>query len=324
MTVYARGSEFQIVIIEETVWGTTPGTPSGYKMPVISVSEGWYTQNTLPNPELRSNRNPSAPVDGDIIVKGSITMGMHLDAVGWLIKHGIGVPVTTGSGPYEHVSKLGYDGASVGDLPAGLTIEHGYTSKDKYIPYEGCKISTLGFKAAGSEGIATVEVGIIGKTEAAISGTALDASPTEYTSTALANYHATIKEGGTTLGSAAEVTFDLDNGLDDKTRTIGSAGQITDLPESAAVVSGTLVAFFADEALYNKAKAGTESSLELTWTQGANSLVLDVEELRYTPKSPAVSGPAGVKVTLAFTGYYQDGASASAITSTLTNDVVSY
>jgi len=324
MATKARGANAQLIMIEEATWGTTPAVPSGYKLPVSSIGGAWFTRNLIDNPELRGNRNPPAPCQGHVSVNGTFGQTMHLDAIGWLLKHGIGVPVTTGAAdPYTHVSKAGFSGAAAGDLPVGMTLEIGYTDIAQYHAYEGCRVSTLAFSAE-TEGITTVDATIIGKGAPAEDTSPLDAAPTEYTSDALCAFAATIEEGGSTSAIITKVDLTINNGLDDSLRTIGSAGEIVDLPEGAISVTGSLTALFQDLALYTKATGHTESSLSMIWTDGTHSLTLLVPELVYEPQSPVISGPAGVMVTLPFRAYYGDGANATTLMSTLVNAVATY
>ena len=320
----ARGSNVQLLLIEESAWGTTPGSPSGYLIPVSGIGGSWFSRNLLDNPELRGNRNPPAPVEGNVSVNGSFTSTLHLDAIGWILKHGIGDFVTTGAGdPYTHIAKVGFSGATAGDMEPGLTFEIGHTDIDQYLAYAGCKINTIGISAS-SEGIATLEVGVIGKGEPAVDTSSLDAAPTSYTTDAQSHFSASIDEGGGASAIVTQVDLTLNNGLDDSLRTIGSAGEIVDLPEAAASCTGSLTALFQDMTLLNKGINNTESSLTLTWTDATHSLELDIPELVYEPSSPAISGPAGVKVNLSFRAYYANHADATILKSTLVNAIATF
>ena len=103
-----------------------------------------------------------------------------------------------------------------------------------------------------------------------------------------------------------------------------AAGQLGDLPEGVGMVSGSLTALFQSDTLIAKGRDNTESSLMLNWTSGAQSLQLDIPELIYEPASPTVSGPAGVKATMNYRGYYTNGADATALKATLVNTVAAF
>lgn len=319
----AKGSDVELLLIEEATWGTTPATPTAYSIPISGVGGDWYRRNLIDNPTLRGDRNPAAPVRGNVSVNGSFQHPLNLDAVGWLIKHGVGAfDVSSASPVNTHTAKMNYNGSTQGgDLPTGLSFEIGFTDIGEYHTYSGCKINTLGFSAS-SEGVSIVDVGIIGQdfTRAAASG---DASPTTYTDAPIDHFLATIEEGGSASAIVTDINLQINNNLDPM-YVVGSSGQIGDLQEGLGAVTGSLTALFQDDTLLAKGRNNTESSLQLKWTSGSNYLQLDIPELVYEPASPTVNGPAGVRVTLNFRGYYADGGDSTAIKATLVNTVAAY
>ena len=319
----AKGSDVQLLLIEESTWGTTPATPAAYKIPISGVGGDWFRRTLNDNPTLRANRNPTAPVRGNVQVNGSFQHPLNLAPFGWLMKHGIGLPAvsTTATGVYAHLSKMGFSGASAGDLPTGLTFEIGFTDIAQYHIYTGCKINSLGFSAT-SEGVCLVDVGIIGQ-DFADDTDSLDASPTSYTDSPIDHFLCTVQEGGAPSGIVTDVSLQINNNLD-ALYVVGSAGQLGDLQEGIGSVTGSITALFQNATLLDKAVDNTESSLQLKWTSGASSLQIDIPELIYEPASPSVSGPAGVKITLNFRGYYANDGDATALKATLTNTVAAY
>jgi hypothetical protein len=314
----------QLMIAEEATWGSTPATPAGYVIPVSGIGGEWYRRNLIDDNSLRGDRNPSAPVRGNVVVNGSFQVPLRLDAIGWILKHGIAVPKTTGTTiPYVHTGKVNFDEDTAdSDLPVGLSVEVGFSDISEFHVYDGCRINSLAVNAT-SEGVCVFDVGVIGQgvTRAA---TTMDASPTSYTSSAVDHFAATITEGGGAIAYVTDVNLTLNNNLDSSMYVIGGAGTLGDLPTGMASVPGSLTALFQSDALLTKARAHTESSLALTWTSGTYSLVLTVPELVYEPAAPTVSGPAGVRTTLNFRGYYADHADATALKYVLTNGVAAY
>lgn len=319
----AKGSDVQLLLIEESAWGTTPATPSGYQIPISSIGGDWYRRNLIDNPTLRANRNPTAPVRGNVSVNGSFQHPLNLDAAGWLWKYGIGVPSTsTGTAVNTHTSKMNYNAATEGGaMPTGLSFEIGFTDIGEYHTYSGCKINTLGFSAT-SEGVCIVDVGVIGQDFTRAAATC-DASPTEYTDAPVDHFTASIEEGGGTSAIVTDINFTVSNNLEQQ-YVVGSAGQIGDLTEGLGAITGSMTALFQDDTLLAKGRNNTESSLMLKWTSGTDSLQVDIPELIYEPASPQVNGPAGVMVTLNFRGYYSNGADSTALKTTLINSVASY
>jgi hypothetical protein len=318
----AKGTYQRVVLVEETAWGTTPSTPSGYVIPIASYSGDVMRQNLLDNPEIRGNRNASAPVLGNISVNFTLDATLHIDAIGWLLKHCVGTPATTGGPTYVHTGKAGFSGASVGELPEGLSMEIGFDDIQQYLQMTGCRIDTMAVSAA-PEGVSTFQFGFVGQDFAA-SGTEFDASPTEYTSAALSEFAATIEEGGSSIAYVTAVDFNFSNGHDTSLYTVGGAGLIAELPEGMATVTGNVTAMFQDLVLLNKAINNTESSLKMTWTTGSYSLEMSIPELVYEPAAPTASGDAGVLITLPFRAYFGDHADATVLKYILTNGVATY
>jgi hypothetical protein len=120
------------------------------------------------------------------------------------------------------------------------------------------------------------------------------------------------------------VDFTLDNGLDDSQYVVGGAGALSELPENMASLTGSVTALFQSNALLLKAINNTESSLQLAWTDGTDSLTFDIPEIYLEAAAPTVDATRGVLITLPFKAHYQDHADATILKSTLVNTIVSY
>ena len=320
----AKGSDVQLMLIEEATWGTTPATPAGYVIPVSSIGGNWYTRSLLDNPVLRANRNPSAPVRGNTAVSGSFGFPLSLSAWGWIQKHCIGTPATSGTGPYTHLSKCDFSEADAGeDLEPGLTLEIGHVGIAQYHAFDGCKLN--GFTVnASSEGVATFDVQIVGQGYTQDTSS-LDASPTSYTDSVIDHFSLAITEGDAAIATVKSCSLTFSNNIDTSQYVIsGTGGLLGALPTGIASVTGTLEALFENDTLLTKGENNTESDLTLTWTSGSYSLALHVPELVYEPASPSVQGPDGIVVSLNFRGYYGNDADATCLKATLINNVATY
>lgn len=319
----ALGADVQLMLIEEAAWGATPASAVGYVIPVSAIAGDWFKRELLPNPTLRSNRNPSAPVRGNTTVSGSFTTPLGLEYIGWILKHCIGDPATSGTtAPYTHTAKCGFANGSVGAMELGLSIEIGHTVEAEYHLYTGCKLD--GFTVTGSsEGVCTFDVQVLGQ-DYAQDTSSKDATPTSYTETPQDHFNMTMEEGGSSIATIKSCSLTFSNNHDPSQFVIGSAGQIGALPAGVASVTGNIEAIFSDDTLLNKAELHTESDIDLIWTAGAHSLTLQVPELVYSPASPAISGPAGVVTNLNFQGYYANHADATCLKSILVNTTADY
>lgn len=313
----ARGYKGRLVVDFETTFGANPGVPAAKVLPINSYDVGIDRQMKQAQ-TLTGNRNPVQPFAGFTKLEGSAVVPLDLIAFGWWLKGMFGAPATTGSGPYTHVFK-------VGDTQPSMVAEKKYDfmSSQKYVRQNGVKISTLGLKFGGDDEL-VANLGIIGATEQAPSGTPYQASPTNVAFNRVSNFEAAITEGGSAIATVTEAEINVDFGLDAENFVIGGGGVLGDLPEGIAGVSGSITALFDSDALLTKALNSTESSLAITLTKATHSLKFEVPELLYSPKSPGITGPKGVKITLPFQGYYNDGAGASAFIATLINAQATY
>ena len=154
--------------------------------------------------------------------------------------------------------------------------------------------------------------------------TSFDASPTDYSASAVGGaftgFVATIKENGVALGECTEIELNLENNLDGNVFVVDGTGQRYSMPEGLVKISGTIKALFSNMTLYNRAINNTETSIQITLTQGtgagsANNEKIDIwlDEVLFEPNAPVISGPGGILVEMPFISYYQDNASASSL-----------
>lgn len=311
---WAIGGNGVIGIDFETTYGTTPASPVGKKMP-FNKSSITGKQNLVDPSTITGTRNPVAPALGNIDVGGNLEVPLTVRDFGWWLKAAFGAPVTTGSTTYQHVFKVG------SSMPS-FCLEQGFTDISQYFLYNGCKISKMGF-SFGGDGELVSSIDIMGGKET-LGTTSFDSTLTALTFDRFANFQAAIKEGGSAIANCTEASIDIDFGLDGDTYCIGGQGFRSDIAAGIVSVTGKIKAMFQSAALLTKAINGTESSLQITLTNGTNILDLLISELLFERNAPSIDGPKGIFVELPFKAYYQNGADASAIKATLTNDVSSY
>jgi len=311
---WANGGLGQVVMGFETAFGVTPVTPIGYSMPFNK--SGMAGKETLNSSDtITGRRDPVAPFRGNKDVNGNLVVPMDARGFGYWLKAMLGAPTTTGSSTYQHIFK-------VGDTQPSLFLEQGFTDVGQYFLYNGCKVSKAGF-SFGGDGELTASIDIMG-TKETLATSSVDATPTTFGFDRFANFQAAIKEGGSAIGICTEASLDIDFGLDGDTYCIGGGGFRSAVAEGLLKVSGKIKAMFQDAVLLNKAINGTESSLQITMTNGTNILDLLIQELVYERATPGIEGPKGIYIELPFQAYFDNGASGSVVTATLTNDVASY
>ncbi len=313
----ARGSCSKVVIDYETTYGADPASPAGLIMPfnsfALKADRPFKESGTI-----TGTRNPVMPARGNLNVSGSAVVPVDQIAFGYWLKALLGAPDTDGSGPYTHVFSVGSCSAGIPSMVADL----GFPDIAQYLKFNGVKLNSLSFTTGGDDEL-TASLEFIGAKETTGSSP-YDATASDLTFSRFNNFQATLKEGGSTLANAQEIAINISNQLDDSSYVIGGNGIRASLPERVVKIEGTLKTFFEDLTLYTKAIAGTESSLELTFTSGTYSLKFAIDELQYQHSGPVLDTNGGIYVTLPFVGYYEDGADETAIKATLVNGYASY
>lgn len=306
----ATGSLSKLVMGYESAFGTI--ATEGFVMPINSSTLKGSKQQTAPA-TITGTFNPVEPYDGNWSVGGAVVVPVDSIAFWYWMKAAFNSPTTSGTDPYEHVFDVGTSRPSI-------TIEHQYTDLGtaKYFQYTGCKVSSYSI-SAGGDGEATATFNIVGANET-IASSSFDVSPTTVSLGRLKQSHLTLKEAGSTISNAKMVSLDVNFKCDTSQYVIGGGGTLGAIPDGVMSVTGNIDALFEDTALLEKAINGTESSLELTFTGGLSSiLVIDFNELKYSPNSPGIPGPQGIAISLPWSAYYDDDADGSSVVVTLTN-----
>lgn len=207
-------------------------------------------------------------------------------------------------------------------LPSFI-LERGFLdlASPKYQQYIGCKVNTFEI-SVGGDGELVATLGILGA-DRSNEATAYDAAVGAPAAIDLYNerfqmFDASATEGGTEVEVLQDFKLKLDNKIDSNKYRIGGQGARAFLPEGIAEVSGSISAFFTDDAILTKAQNNTKSSLGVTFTNGDDSLAITIPELKYSEKDPAITGPAGVMLDLDFEGFKATSIEASAIIAELT------
>lgn len=305
-----KGVNAEILLGFETTFKTV--ATDGFVLPINSFGvKGSQPLNTPMT--LTGTRNPVQPFSGNRDVSGSIVIPADSVAMWYWLKAMFGDPATSGTGPYVHEFK-------VGDTMPSISLEAAFEdlAVNKYMRYTGNKIGRWSMDVGG-DGELVSNVDVVGSVDS-IESSAFDAAPTDVTLARVENFEAALTEGGSSLSNATSVSFAIDFGLDTGQYVVGDSGTRGSLPEGIVGVSGNVKTLFEDDSLLTKAINGTESSLKITVTASASSILeIEMQELQYERNSPDVPGPQGLLVDLNFQGYYADGSEASAVVARVTN-----
>ncbi len=313
------GAKTQTNIVIEKEYGVVP-TAAGtmtINMPFNSNNVA-SSQNSTDPATIRGNRNPVEPILGNNDVSGDIVVPVDFTAFGYWLTLGIGVPVSTSKDTekYQHVFKIGEG------VPS-FTMEKAFPGISQYIQQHGCKVSKMSFSFGGNDEL-TSTVSIMGAKEE-IKQTAMAANLIEPTFDRANNFQCIVKIGGNVAGRVTSWSLDIDNGLDGDTYTIGSQGFREAICDGLVKASGTLEAFFKDATYLTMAEQSSETSMELIIKQSDDlQMSILLPEVKFARTSPGIDGPAGIKQSLSFNGFYQNSEQASAVVVTLINAYETY
>lgn len=310
----AKGYKAQLIAGFENVFGQTPATPNGVKLP-INTSQLKSKQNMIETNTITSRRDPVKPGKGNIDVSGSVVIPVDEVGIGYWLKAMFGSPETTGTGTYTHVFKPS-------DNQPSLVLEQGFTDINVYEQFNGCKISKFTINLGG-DGELTSTIDIMGAKEGS-AAVSFDPSATEIDLIRFDNFQASIEEGGATVACVVNTGLTVEFGLAGDVYALGGQGVRSEIPEGMLKISGNIKAFFENASLLQKAIQGRESSLVMKLANGAHSLEFRLPQIVYERNAPGIEGAKGVLIDLPFRAYYTDNSYDTSIVATLINDQALY
>lgn len=296
-----RGTAVKVGCFTETAFKTVGGSPSGELL--------YFTGFGLQPSQARNQSNILAGFRGRTrgslgpkSVAGAIASELAAESICFLLKHLVGTPTTTGSGPYEHAYEIG-DGAQA--LPPGAAFQIDYgpgiSGSGRYIHYKGCRVgqATFTFRPDGPIAASFNVLGSDWEPGAA----PLDASLTDpgHNSFSATHVAVVLSSGGTVDVCFNQLTLVWDNDLDDAQYCISGGGVRDALDEGFVSVSGQVTALFDSAALLNKILDDADCSLVITVQRGTGDgsdgnekVVFTVPKVSFEPTAPQVNGPRGV------------------------------
>lgn len=297
------GSAVAVALYDEVTYKLTTGVTMGRK--AYFTECGLAAARSLLQPNtISGDRARALPLIGKLDVSGSLNTEVSPEQAGFWLRHAVGVPVTTGAGPYVHTFRPGA-------LPVGFIVEKnwvpaGLASKVEH--FLGCRVGQATFEVP-TEGPCTLNMSLQGANYA-IASAPLDATLQDVGHTGFAANDCTILVAGVSTTCVKQASITLDNTLDGDRYCIGGGGVRKDLPEGFAEVKGSITALFEAFTLVDAAMAGTDTTLELLMSRGDGlgsagneSLSIKLDHARLALTSPTISSPGGVEVSFEFTGY---------------------
>ena len=288
--------------VAETTWGTTPATPTMQALRFTGESLD-HNVNTVKSNEIRDDRNIS-----DLIAVSMANAG--------------GFNFELSYGTFDDIlESVFFNAWNANVLKNGITqksfsIERAHLDINQYFLFPGMVANTFNLDIT-AEQIVTGSVDFMGKT-CALAQASAATSVTDATTTTPFNATTnvgTLKEGGVALSGVylKSIKLTINNNLRGKP-AISHDGMI-EIGVGECSVSGSIEAYFANEALWDKYKAGTASALEFTLTDLAtNSYKFELPNLKYSAAKINSSGKnQDVMASMTFEGLYDSSDKASIV-----------
>ena len=293
--------------VEETTPGTTPSSPSMLKfrttdpLAIQSQTEALQTEQPYSHRQLAMNRHAFKGVGG------SLPHELSYGAFDAWIEALLGGAWSTETAGTPEILKIG-------NAIKTFTVERGFPDISEYEVFRGVIPNTWNLEI-NPQGIVTGDFGVIGMAHDALTSSSLGSATDVATNEpfdGLAN--ASLQEGGSSI---AIVSLTINNNRNIG-RLVGS--DEGDVPNNGMIqVEGTLTARFRDEALLNKFKNDTSSSLQVVLNDqgGSDSLTFDFHDINYNGGNLNNNNDT-LDVVLPFVAQYDSGES-TALTLTRSN-----
>lgn len=282
----ASGSRHRLGMVAETVFGTTPATPTfkafRHNSTTLNLNRAAFGSDELRDDRMIADwRAGTRSVEGNVVTELSrtshddmLSAALCADWAGNVLK--------------------------VGQLRKSFTLERHFADVGEYLRYRGSQVDTLQISMT-TGAVVGLTFGFWAKAmdvaQAAIAGATYPAAPTTKTMDAITG---TVSEGGSPIAVATEVTLNLSNNLNPRF-VIGSAESL-EPSIGRSSLTGTLSAFFENSALYQKFLNNTDSSLEVVCSDGTDTFTFLVPKLKYTGGDVPVSGEGPVSIQMPFQG----------------------
>jgi hypothetical protein len=291
---FSQGSRAGLSYVVESVFGTTPITPSLIQLPYtthsLNLSKERVTGNDIqPDRMLRVDRHGNRSVAGDIAVD---------------LRKGDYDPFFESA----FFNTFSTNTLKVGTTPKYFSIEDAATDIVQFRLFTGMAVSSMAISIRPNQ-MVTATMSMVGK-DMSISGTSVDAVKTASSANAPFDaYSGALKIGnaGGTLSASAIITgidFTINNSLA-PTFVVGSAST-PQLEYGMASIEGTITAYFEDAALINRFINETESGIEVTVDDptGASDYTFLFPRVKINGADVPVDGPTSRVITLPFVALY--------------------
>ena len=291
---FAQGSRSGLSYVVESVFGTTPNTPSLIQLPYTTHSLNLSKERVQGN-DIQPDRMIRTDRHGNRTAAGDITADLR-------------------KGDYDPFFESAFFNSwnvnvlKVGTTPKYFSIEDAATDITQFRLFTGMAVSSMAVSIRPNQ-MVTCTFSMVGK-DMSISGTSVDATKTASSTNApFDSYSGAIEIGnaGSSLASIATVTgidFTLSNSL--APTFIVGASTTPQLEYGMATVEGTITAYFEDAVLINRFINETETGLQVSVDDptGSSDYTFLFPRVKINGADVPVDNPTSRIITLPFVALY--------------------
>ena len=313
---FASGAQVRMLGKAEQTFKTFP-TGDFQLLPFVSCNLG-LEQQMIEDNSISGTRDRSPPIYGLFQGQGDIVVPLDTRNIGFWLKHTMGAPATTGTGPYVHT----YQSAAMAIPSMGIEIGHPDLAVPIYLQHSGIILDSMEvtFEPGSQANNVTFRCYQVDEVKALTSG---GGTPTEAEFTRFNSFQGSISQGGSPLGAVTNARMTYANNLD-AFAVVGSGGKYGGIVPQEASLTGSIAVRFENDALYDIASGTTPTTLELKYEIDANNSVVFTAPQVYLPKPKLpIRGPGGIEATYDFQASRKSDGT-KMLTVALTNDVATY
>jgi hypothetical protein len=297
MSNQAIGSAGRLAIVEETVFGQVPASPTPQILNFTYGESLMAEADELVSETVDSHRAIPATRNGLFKVMGSVPFELGVDGMAILFKGVAGAVTTvanTTAGLYDHTFKREKT------LPS-FSIEKGFTDIGQYLTYTGLKINTFKLNLTPNE-LAKGSMDFMGS-GLITAQTPMSASPTAYAMFPFANFEGGMLEGGS-APKLLNLSFEIKNNL--FVNNIVGSRFADSIGAGRGEITGEITVQFQDLTYFTKWLNETEETLKVTYqtsvaSQAGKKIEILFPRIKFNGSaSPAIANKEGVTLSLKF------------------------
>lgn len=291
---FSQGSRAGLSYVVESVFGTTPVTPSLIQLPFTTHSLN-LTKETVQGNDILPDRIPRVNRHGNRSVAGDIVADLRKADFDPFLESAF-------------LNTFSTNVLKVGTTPKFFSIEDAATDIAQFRLFTGCTVSSLAISIKPNQ-MVTTTFSMMGK-DMTISGTSVDPVKTAISTNApfdaysglmrLANAGGALASVATILG----IDFTLNNSFN-ATYVIGSPST-PQLEYGLAQVEGTVTAYFEDASLITRFLSETETALEVSVDDptGLSDYTFLFPRVKFNAADIPVEGPTSRIITIPFVALF--------------------